>query len=341
LLQTEVLQLTGIVDGPARGAVVEAHLDKGRGPVATVMVQEGTLRIGEYIVAGTTYGKTRSMTDHNGMRVETAGPSTPVEVIGLADVPMAGDNVLVVADEKTAKEVAELRAEALRKSTVVKSSAATLEELLGRIRTQDTLEVPVIVKADMQGSVEAICESIGKLATDKVMSRIVLKGVGGITESDIMLATTTGAVIIGFNVRAGRGLDDLAAKQGVAIKYFSVIYEIVDAVKALMAGKLPPIQKEVVLGHAEVRNPISIPKVGVIAGSSVMDGKITRSSQLRLIRNDVVIYSGKIGSLRRFKDDVREVMMGYECGIGIDGYQDLRPGDVIEAFIIEEIAPTL
>jgi translation initiation factor IF-2 len=262
-------------------------------------------------------------------------------VIGLADVPMAGDSVNIVSDEKTAKDVADIRVNAQRLAATAKSSAATLDELLTRIRTEGTIEVSVIIKGDTQGSVEAIAEAVNKLNTDKVKNRIALKGAGGITESDIMLAAATSAVIIGFNVRAGRGLDDVAQKHGVTIKYFSVIYEIVDAMKAVMAGRLPPIQKEVVVGHAEVRNPISIPKIGTIAGSAVLDGKITRNSHLRLIRADVVIYSGRIGSLRRFKDDVREVAQGYECGIGIDGYQDLRVGDVIEAFVIEEVAPTL
>lgn len=341
LLQSEVLELKTPLDVPASGVVVEAHLDKGRGPVATIMVQKGILTVGDHVVAGSKIGRVRAMHDHTGKRVKEAGPSTPVEVVGLSEVPMAGDQVDAVEDEKTSREVAQWRKDIELRQSQGRSSAASLDQLLAKVKEAGTPEVPVIIKADTQGSVEAIAEAISKLNSERVRNRIVHKAVGGINESDIALAATSGSVLFGFNVRAARGLDDLAEKQGILIKYFSVIYEIVDTLKSVMAGKLPPIQKEVIQGHAEVRQTIKVPKVGIVAGTSVLDGKITRNSQLRLIRNDVVIYSGKIGSLRRFKDDVREVMQGYECGIGIEGFTDIREGDVIETYIIEEHAPAL
>ena len=341
LLQAEVLDLKTSHSGPATGAVVEAHLDKGRGPVATVMVQTGTLKLGQYVVAGREFGRVRAMIDHRGLKVDTAGPSTPVEVVGLGGVPGAGDRVNMVADERTAREVVAIREEQERKKHVGKSSAASLADLLAKVQRSERPELAIIIKADVQGSLEAVCEAIIKLSGDKVRNRILHRAVGGISESDLSLAMTTGAVIIGFNVRAARGLDDTADKNGIVIRYFSIIYELVDAVKAIMAGKLPPIVTENVLGHAEVRQTISVPKIGTIAGSAVLDGKITRQSKLRLIRNSVVIYNGKISSLRRFKDDVREVAQGYECGIGIDGYADIRVGDVIEAYELQESAPTL
>jgi translation initiation factor IF-2 len=341
LLQSELLDLKATHIGPASGAVVEAHLDKGRGPVATIMVQTGTLQVGQYVVAGREFGRVRAMIDHRGQKLDFAGPSTPVEVVGLGGVPGAGDRVNAVADERTAREIVAIRDEQERKKHSGKSSAASLADLLAKVQTSDRPELAVIVKADVQGSLEAVCEAVNKLSGDKVKNRIVHKAVGGISESDIALASTTGAVIVGFNVRAARGLDDLADKNGVVLKYFSIIYELVDAVKAIMAGKLPPIVTESVLGHAEVRQTISVPKIGTIAGSAVLDGKITRQSKLRLIRDSVVIYNGKISSLRRFKDDVREVVQGYECGIGIDGYADIRVGDVIEAYELQESAPTL
>ena len=341
LLQAEVLDLKASAKGLAEGVVIEAHLDKGRGPVATVMVQSGTLSPGDYIVAGTEYGRVRAMHDHRSRDVGSAGPSEPVEIIGLSGVPRAGDQFNIVTDEKTAREVAALRNEQARRAQATKSSAASLADLLAKVKNEEIPEVPIIVKADTQGSVEAIVDSILKLNTEKVRNRIVHSAVGGVNESDISLAQASGAVIVAFSVRAARGLDEMAEQAGVPIRYFSIIYEIVDAVKALMVGKLPPIVSEHVLGRAEVRKPISVPKIGMIGGSAVLEGKITRASFCRLIRNDIVIYSGKLGSLRRFKDDVKEVVQGYECGIGIDGYNDLKEGDIIEAYILEETSATL
>jgi translation initiation factor IF-2 len=340
-LQADILELTASPDAPGEGAVVEGHLDKGQGPVATVMVTTGSLKKGDLIVAGTASGRVRVMINHHGERLDIVGPSTPVQVIGLTDVPMAGDKVNVVEDEKVAKMLVDLRLEHLHNANKGKSSAATLEELLAKVKLAGTPEVPLIIKADTQGSVEALAETILKLNTDRVANRIVHKAVGGINESDINLADTSGAVILGFNVRASRGLDDFAEKKGVLISYFSIIYELVDTVKSLMVGKLPPIRTEVVQGHAEVRNAISVPRIGTVAGSAVLDGKITRSSSLRLIRDQIVIFEGKLGSLRRFKDDVREVQNGYECGIALEGYNDIKVGDVIEAYTVEESKATL
>jgi translation initiation factor IF-2 len=341
VLQAEVLDLQAPSEGWATGSVVEAHLDKGRGPVATIMIQTGLLEVGQYVVAGREFGRVRAMIDHLGQKVVSAGPSTPVEVVGLGGVPAAGDSVNAVEDERTCREVVTMRQEQDRRKNAGKSSAASLEDLLAKVQNNDRPEVPIIIKADVQGSLEAVCEAVSKLSTPRISNRIVHRAVGGITDSDLSLAVSTGAVILGFNVRAARGLDDEANREGVVLKYFSIIYELVDAVKSIMAGKLPAIVTEQVLGHAEVRQTISVPKVGTVAGSAVLDGKITRQSQLRLVRDNVVIYSGKISSLRRFKDDVREVAQGYECGISIEGYQDVRVGDVIEAYVFEETAPTL
>lgn len=343
MLQAEILELGAASDIPAEALVVEAHLDRGRGPVATVVVQHGTLCVGQSVVVGCAYGRIRAMQDYRGRSVARAEPSTPVELIGLNDVPEAGDPLFVAADEKVAREAAEFNVNQTRVvgPTAATGAAANFEQLLGQIQAAERPEVPWIIKGDTQGSVEAIREAVTKQSTDKVANRIIHAAVGGITESDLTLARAAKAVVLGFNVRAGRDLDAKAERDGVTIKYFSIIYELVDAVRAVMAGTLPPVLKEVVLGHAEVRQSFQVPKIGTIAGASVTDGKITRSSSLRLIRDAVVIYNGKIGSLRRFKDDVREVQQGYECGIGIEGYSDIRTGDVIEAYVVEEEAPTL
>ncbi len=341
LLQAEMLELRAAPWAKAEGVVIEAHLDKGRGPIATVMVTNGTLKAGDFIVAGTQTGYVRAMYDHLGNVVEEVFPSIPVQVLGLSAVPDAGDQIHAVDDEKVGREVVEFRLEEVRKANSAKSSSASLQDLLGKIRASEMMEVPIILKADAQGSVEAIGDALTKLNTEKVSNRIIHRGVGGVTESDIALAAASKGVIVAFNVRAGRGLDEHAEEQGVPVKYFSIIYDVVDAIKSLMAGKLPPIVKEVILGHAEVRLPISVPKIGTIAGSAVTDGKITRTAHCRLVRDSVVIYNGRVGSLRRFKDDVREVLSGYECGIGIEGYNDVHEGDVIEAYVLEETASTL
>jgi translation initiation factor IF-2 len=341
LLQAEILDLKASPTAPVRGIVIEAHLDKGRGPVATVMVTEGTMRKGDQIIAGTAFGRVRVMSDWHGTQVESAGPSTPIEIVGLESVPMSGDQVDFVEEEKAGREVISRRQEALRNEIQAKTKGATLEDLLAKVASQDAPEVPFIIKADTQGSAEAIAESMLKIKSEKIKARIIHRTVGGINASDVSLAETSGAVIFGFNVRAPRDLLEAAEKRGVVIKYFSIIYELLDATKAIMAGQLPPVRKEVVTGHAEVRNPISVPKVGMIGGSFVTSGKIVRSANLRVIRDNVIIHTGRIGSLRRFKDDVKEVATGYECGIGVESYNDLRVGDIIEAFQIEETAAEL
>ncbi|NRA43404.1 MAG: translation initiation factor IF-2 [Oligoflexales bacterium] len=340
-LQSEMLELKAPVDCRAEGAIVEAHLDKGRGPVATIMVTRGILKTGDFIVAGKVTGKVRAMTDHLGQSLSEAYPSTPVEIIGLTEVPMSGDQVNAVTDEKLGREVADLRRAKEDEERQGSSAAATLDQLLGKVNSEEIPVVNFVIKADTQGSVEAIISALDKLNTDKVKNMVVHKAVGGVNESDLNLAETSQGVVLAFNVRAPNACADMAEKRGIVIKYFSIIYDLVDAVKSLMAGVLPPIETEVIQGHAEVRNAINVPKIGTIAGSSVTDGKITRNSFLRLIRDEIVIYSGKVGSLRRFKDDVKEVQNGYECGISIDGYTDIKVGDVIEAYMIEESAATL
>ncbi len=336
LLQAEVLDLNAQYDCPAECTVVEAHLDKGRGPVATLMVTKGTLKKGDYIVAGTTNGNVRAMVDYRGHSLEFATPSIPVEIIGLADVPMAGDPVNVVENERVSKEIISWRHAQILKTQSGRSDVTGIEALLSKMQDSLMLTLPVIIKGDTQGSVEALHDAFTKLNTDQVKNRVVHKATGGITESDVRLAQASGAVIVGFNVRASSNLEQEAKRLTIPVNYYSVIYDAVDAIKSLMAGKLPPILKEVIQGHAEVRELISVSKVGNIAGTSVIDGKITRAAKLRLIRDDIVVYEGRIGSLRRFKDDVREVASGYECGITIDGFNDIKLGDIIEAFVIEE-----
>ena len=341
LLQAELLELRASAKGPAEGNVIEAHLDKGRGPVATLVITSGTLRVGDQIVAGTEIGRVRAMTNHLGEEMTEVGPSGAVEVIGLSGVPMAGDIINSVESERMAREAADWRRDQAAMSASTKSSAQSLEDLLSRVQSEEATEVTFIIKGDTQGSVEAVSESIMKLNTDRVKNRIVHSAVGGVTSSDITLAAASRSVIIGFNTRASAGLDMAAERQGVLIRYFNIIYDIVDAVKAIMVGTLPPDINEVVLGHADVRKPITVPKIGTVAGSAVIDGKITRNSHCRLIRDDIVIYDGRLSSLRRFKDDVKEVATGYECGISIEGYNDIKEGDVIEAYILEESQATL
>jgi translation initiation factor IF-2 len=341
LLQAEVLELKASPKGAAEGHVIEAHLDKGRGPVATLVLTSGTLNVGDQIVAGFEIGRVRGMRNHLGEELKSAGPADAVEVTGLSGVPMAGDIINSCQSEKIARDAADWRRDQERMNASTKSSAQSLEDLLSRVSDADVCEVPFIVKGDTQGSVEAVTESIMKLNTDRVKNRIIHGAVGGVTASDITLAAASKSVIIAFNTRASAGLDMIAENQGVIINYFNIIYDIVDTVKAIMVGTLPPDVSEVRLGSAEVRKPISVPKIGTVAGSAVIDGKITRNSNCRLIRDDIVIYEGKLSSLRRFKDDVKEVATGYECGISIEGYNDIKEGDVIESFVFEETAATL
>ncbi len=341
LLQAEVMELKANANKPAVGTIIEAKLEKGRGPVATVLVQEGTLRKGDAIVTGTHHGKVRIMVNDRGEQVTEVGPGYCAEVLGLSGVPTAGDNLNVVEDEKAAKEVADARAIKARQAEVGKTSKESLEDLFKRIRTSDGKELKIVLKADVQGSLEAVAQAVNKLSTSKVRNVIVHKAVGQITENDVNMAAASKAVVIGFNVRAESGAEPSARHQGVSIQTYSIIYELIDKVREQMENLLDPIRTEKKLGRAEVRNLFNVPKLGTIAGAAVLDGMIKRSSLVRLIRENKPVYTGKLASLRRFKDDVREVSQGYECGIGVEGFADFKPGDIIEAYEIEETRPSL
>jgi len=341
LIQAEVLELTSNPNRPAVGAIVEARLDKGRGPAATVLVQEGTLRVGDPIVSGVYYGKVRAMTDDRGEAVEEVGPGFSSEVIGLSGVPTAGDTLNVVADEKAAKEIADHRASKERQAELGKTSKESLEALLTKIKTGEAKELRVVLKGDVQGSVEAISQAIEKLSTAKVKVEIIHKGVGAMTETDVMLAAASKGIVVGFNVKPESGAEATAKHQGVALKTYSIIYELLEGVRQAMEGMLEPIRTEKKLGRAEVRNLFNVPKMGTIAGAAVIDGTIKRTALIRLLRDNKQVYAGKMASLKRFKDDVREVAQGFECGIGIENYSDMKPGDIIEAYEIEETRPSL
>jgi translation initiation factor IF-2 len=340
-LQAELLELKANPNKAGKGHVVEARLDRARGAISTILVEEGTLHVGDLVVAGEYSGKIRAMLGDKGQNVTDAGPSTPVEVLGLDGVPDAGEVFNVVSDEKAAKSLVEHRHEARRKKELAGSSRVSLENILDKIKSGDVKEVKVVLKADVQGSIEAIANALTKLSTDNVGVNVISTGVGGITESDVSLAKASSAVVVGFNVRPAGKAAQLAEQEGVDIKLYQVIYDAIDDVKKAMVGMLAPISREKVIGKAEVRQVFNIPKAGTIGGSFVTEGKITRKAQLRLVRDSVVIYTGKVGSLRRFKDDVSEVAQGYECGLSIEGYGDLREKDIVEAFEVETIAPTL
>jgi translation initiation factor IF-2 len=340
-LQAEVLELTANPDKPGTGVIIEAKLDKGRGPVATVLVQDGTLRTGDAIVTGSHFGKVRAMSDEHGEKIDAVTPGCPAEVLGLSGVPVAGESFNVVEDEKAAKEIADHRALKQRAVDLSKSAKSTLEDLFQHVQRGEAKELKLIIKGDVQGSVEAVAEALKKLATKKVAVNVLHQAVGGISESDVNLAATSGAVIIGFNAKPETKAAEIAAQHGVEIKLYSIIYEAVDDVRLAMEGLLEPTRREKPIGRAEVRNLFNVPKLGTIAGVAVVDGKLSRSAFVRLVRDNVPVFTGKVGSLRRFKDDVREVQSGFECGIGLENYSDIKPGDVIEAFEIEEIRQSL
>jgi translation initiation factor IF-2 len=341
LLQAEVLELTSNPNRPAVGAILEAKLEKGRGPVASVLVSEGTLRVGDPIVSGVHYGKVRAMTDERGEAMESVGPGFSAEVVGLSGVPTAGDTLNVVADEKAAKEIADHRTSKERQAELGKTSKESLEALLTRIKTGEAKELRVVLKADVQGSVEAISQAIDKLSTPKVKVEIIHKGVGAMTETDVMLAAASKGIVVGFNVKPESGAEATSKHQGVAMKTYSIIYELLEGVRQAMEGMLEPIRSEKKLGRAEVRNLFNVPKLGTIAGAAVIDGTIKRTALIRLLRDNKQVYAGRMASLKRFKDDVREVAQGFECGIGIENYSDMKPGDIIEAYEIEETRPSL
>ena len=341
LLQAEVLELTSNPNRPAVGAIIEAKLEKGRGPVASVLVREGTLRVGDPIVSGVHSGKVRAMTNDRGDAVEEVGPGFSAEVVGLSGVPTAGDTLNVVADEKAAKEIADHRTSKERQAELGKTSKESLEALLTRIKTGEAKELRVVLKADVQGSVEAISQAIEKLSTAKVKVEIIHKGVGAMTETDVMLAAASKGIVVGFNVKPESGAESTAKHQGVAMKTYSIIYELLEGVRQAMEGMLEPIRSEKKLGRAEVRNLFNVPRLGTIAGAAVIDGTIKRTALIRLLRDNKQVYAGRMASLKRFKDDVREVAQGFECGIGIENYSDMKPGDIIEAYEIEETRPSL
>ena len=341
LLQAEVLELKAPVDAAAKGLVIEASLDKGRGSVATVLVQSGTLKVGDVVLAGQTYGRVRAMLDENGKPTKEAGPSIPVEIQGLAEVPQAGDDFMVMADERRAREIATYRAGKFRNTKLAKQQAAKLENMFADMQAGEVKSLPIVLKADVQGSQEALAASLLKLSTDEVRVQMVYTGVGGISESDVNLAIASKALVIGFNVRADAGARKLAEGNDVQIKYYNIIYDAVDELKAAMSGMLAPEQKEEVIGNAEIRTVFVASKIGTVAGCMVTNGMVTRSSRFRLLRDNVVIYTGELESLKRLKDDVREVKEGFECGIKLKNYNDIKEGDQLEFFEIKEIARTL
>jgi translation initiation factor IF-2 len=340
LLQAEVLELKANPDRFAEGAVVEAKIDIGRGPVATVLVQRGTLRVGDNFVAGGAVGRVRALVGDRGQKVEEAGPATPVEVLGLTSAPEAGDTFLVVENEARAREVAAYRQRRGR-SVRIGGERTTVEQLFAKIKAGEIAEVPVVVKTDVQGSLEALLNSARKLSTEEVAVRVIHGGVGAINESDVQFAKASRALIIGFNVRANTQARDLSTREGVEIRYYSIIYDVVDDLRTLLTGKLAPTIKQTLLGNAQILEVFNISKVGKIAGCSVTEGIMRRGAPVRLLRDNVVIHEGKLSQLKRFKDDADEVKAGLECGMAFEKYQDLQVGDVIEAFEVTEIARTL
>ncbi len=340
-LEAEMLNLNAPVDAPAKGIIVESRLDKGRGAVATLLVQSGTLRKGDMLLAGTAFGKVRAMMDENGKAIDEAGPSIPVEILGLSDVPNAGEDALVLADEKKAREVALFRQGKYRDVRLAKQQAAKLENMFNNMSEGQAQNLSVIIKADVQGSYEALAGSLQKLSNAEVKVNVLHSGVGGISESDVNLAIASGALIIAFNVRADNSARKLAENEGVDIRYYSIIYDAIDEVKAAMSGMLAPEEKEQITGTVEIRQVITVSKVGNIAGCMVTDGVVKRDSHIRLIRNNVVVHTGTLESLKRFKDDVKEVRMGFECGLMLKGFNEIAEGDVLECFDVVEVARTL
>ena len=341
LLQAEVLELKAPRDSMAKGLIIEARLDKGRGPVATLLVQSGTLRRGDVLLAGATFGRVRAMLDENGKPIEEAGPSIPVEILGLSEVPGAGDEVVALADERKAREIALFRQGKFRDVKLAKQQAAKLESMFEQMSEGEVKTLPLIIKADVQGSQEALAHSLVKLSNDEVRVQVIHGGVGAISESDVNLAQASGAVIIGFNIRADANARKLAETFGVDLRYYNIIYDAVDEVKSALSGMLAPEKREQILGLVEVRQVFTISKVGTIAGCYVLEGIVKRNAQVRVLRNHVVIHAGELESLKRFKDDVKEVKFGYECGLQVRNFNDLQEGDQLEVFEIQEVARTL
>jgi translation initiation factor IF-2 len=341
LLQSEVQGLKANPDRAASGIVIEAQLDKGRGPVATVLVQNGTLRLGDIFVAGSAWGRVRALIDDKGAQVATAGPSVPVEVLGLNSAPEAGDGFVVVESESRAREITEYRDRKRRETRGTTAGRSSLEQMMSQLKEGGRKEVPVLVKADVQGSAEAIVQAVEKLSTEEVSARVVHYGVGAISESDISLAQASGAVVLGFNVRANQQARDTAERAGIEVRYYNIIYDLVDDVKSVMSGLLAPTLRETFLGNAQILEIFNISKVGKVAGCRVTEGTVQRGAKVRLIRDNVVVHEGTLSTLKRFKDEVREVLAGQECGMAFESYQDMRVGDVIECFRVETVKRTL
>ena len=341
LLVADVEELKGDPVGRARGVVLEAHLDKGRGPVATVLVQRGTLDVGDTLVSGTSWAKIRAMLDENGQQVKQAGPSKPVQILGWSTTPNAGDEVREVEDERGARHVVQEREAKVRAAEQVATRPPTLQELMAQAQRDEVPELNLIVKADVQGSIGALVDALAKLPQDEVRVNVIRSAAGAITESDVNLALTSSAIVIGFNVRPDAQARELAEKEGVDVRLYRVIYDAIDDIRSALAGMLKPEEQETLLGRAEVRALFRVPRIGVVAGCYVLDGTIVRNARARVVRDGVVVYESRVGSLRRFKDDVREVAEGYECGIGIENFNDVHEGDVIEAFEVREVAREL
>ncbi|MEG2583447.1 MAG: translation initiation factor IF-2, partial [Oscillospiraceae bacterium] len=339
MLVAEMKELKANPDRKAKGTVIEAQLDKGRGPVATVLVQNGTLRVGDIIVAGMTVGRVRAMNDDKGRNVKKAGPSIPVEVLGLSEVPEGGDTFYVVEDERKARTVVETRKFKEKQEKQKNTTAISLENLFEQIEAGKMKDLNIIVKADVQGSVEAVTQSLVRISNEEVNVNVIHGAVGAITESDVLLASASNAIIVGFNVRPAAGAADAADSADVDIRMYRVIYDAIEDIQNAMKGMLDPTFKEAILGHIEIRTTFKVSGIGTIGGAYVTDGKVQRNSLVRVVRDGIVIHEGELGSLKRFKDDVKEVAAGYECGVSIDKYNDIKEGDVIEAYIMEEIKP--
>jgi translation initiation factor IF-2 len=341
LLQAEMLDLKAAYDRPARGRVIESRLDKGKGPVATVLIQEGTLREGDVFVSGQTFGRVRAMLDSLGQRVKEATPSTPVEILGFEELPQAGDDFIVVEDEEKARRIAEYRQRKAREAEAAKQTKISLEKLFEKLKEGELKELKIVLKADTQGTLEALDASLQKLSTDKVKVTIIRKGIGAITESDVMLASASEAIVIGFNVKPTSQAKETAKQEGVDIRFYDVIYHLLEDIKKAMEGLLEPVYEEVITGVAEVRATFKVPKVGIVAGCYVKEGVISRNNKVRVIRDGVVVFTGGIASLKRFKEDVKEVQAGYECGLKIENFNDVKVGDIIEAFEIRKVEQKL
>ena len=336
-LLAEMAEYNANADRHAEGTVIEARIEKGRGPVATLLVQNGTLKQGDTVVLGTVWGRVRAMNDYNGERIKEAGPSSPVEIIGIQDVPNAGDNFVVVENDKAARSLAEHRLETEKRKSQAGPKSVSLEDLLAQANEGEKVQLNLVVKADVNGTLEAIKGSFNQIDVEGANIKFLHAAVGGVTESDVTLAQTYGAVIIGFNVRPDSKARHLADEYAIQIRTYSVIYEAIEDVEAAMKGLLSPTFKEVVQGTADIRETFQVPKVGTVAGVRVQEGSIARSHQVRLLRDGVILWSGKLASLRRFKDDVREVEKGYECGMNLDGFNDIKVGDILETFLLEEV----